>query len=212
MATQPAPLSQNFPPADTPLEDENGILSLTWLQFFLSLWNRTGSSAGNGAQLSFNFPGSVGTAGQVLTSEGAAPTIWTTLATKLSQFTNDVGFLTAASLTGYQTAAQTSTATTAAITAREATTIPPADSATGAVGTSASLARADHGHPLPAVAAFTTSVTSAKLVAGTASWTSGAGAPTGTQPSGSLYSNTSGVLGARLYVSSGAAWTAVQGV
>jgi hypothetical protein len=44
-------------------------------------------------------------------------------------------------------------------------------------------------------------------------WTTGTGAPASTQPVGSLYSNTSGAAGARLYVSAGGGtWTAVAGV
>lgn len=44
-------------------------------------------------------------------------------------------------------------------------------------------------------------------------WTTGAGAPSSTQPIGSLYSNTSGASGARLYVSAGGGtWNAVAGV
>lgn len=44
-------------------------------------------------------------------------------------------------------------------------------------------------------------------------WTFGAGVPASTQPVGSLYSNTSGAAGARLYVSAGGGtWTAVAGV
>ncbi len=45
------------------------------------------------------------------------------------------------------------------------------------------------------------------------SWSSGAGVPVTTTPAGSLYSNTSGTTGARLYVSAGAGtWNAVAGV
>jgi hypothetical protein len=44
-------------------------------------------------------------------------------------------------------------------------------------------------------------------------WTSGAGAPSATQPVGSLYSNTTGAVGATLYVSrGGGTWNAVAGV
>jgi hypothetical protein len=43
-------------------------------------------------------------------------------------------------------------------------------------------------------------------------WTSGVGAPTTTQPNGSIYSNTSGTAGARLYVSTGSGWNPVPGV
>jgi hypothetical protein len=44
-------------------------------------------------------------------------------------------------------------------------------------------------------------------------WTTGAGAPASTQPIGSLYSNTSGAVGATLYVSrGGGTWNAVAGV
>lgn len=44
-------------------------------------------------------------------------------------------------------------------------------------------------------------------------WSSGAGVPASTQPVGSLYSNTSGAAGARLYVSAGGGtWTAIAGV
>jgi hypothetical protein len=49
--------------------------------------------------------------------------------------------------------------------------------------------------------------------AGGPTWTAGAGAPTAQQPNGSLYSNTSGAAGARLYVSAGnGVWAAVPGV
>ena len=43
-------------------------------------------------------------------------------------------------------------------------------------------------------------------------WTSGSGAPTSTQPNGSLYSRSDGTLGNRLYVSTGSAWNAVMSV
>ena len=44
-------------------------------------------------------------------------------------------------------------------------------------------------------------------------WTTGGGAPSSTQPVGSIYSNTSGAPGARLYVSAGAGtWNAVASV
>ncbi len=44
------------------------------------------------------------------------------------------------------------------------------------------------------------------------SWTSGTGAPTSTQPNGSLYSRTDGTVGARFYVSTGSSWNAVMSV
>jgi hypothetical protein len=51
------------------------------------------------------------------------------------------------------------------------------------------------------------------LTAAGPTWTSGAGAPASTQPVGSIYSNTTGAVGATLYVSRGAGtWTAVAGV
>lgn len=44
-------------------------------------------------------------------------------------------------------------------------------------------------------------------------WTAGSGVPSGIQPNGSLYSNSTGTTGTRLYVSSGAGtWLAVAGV
>ena len=43
-------------------------------------------------------------------------------------------------------------------------------------------------------------------------WSSGPGAPSTTQPNGSLYSRSDGTLGARLYVSTGSAWNAVMSV
>jgi hypothetical protein len=52
-------------------------------------------------------------------------------------------------------------------------------------------------------------------IGGTAgpTWYSGTGAPLATAPAGSLYSNTAGAVGARLYVSAGGGtWTAVAGV
>jgi hypothetical protein len=206
-------LPQSFPVADVPIVDSTGILNLTWLQFFIALWNRTGASAGNAAQLNFNYPSTAGAVGQVLTSEGlAVAAIWTTPATKLSQLTNDVGFLTTSSLSGYSTTAQTNTQIAAYVAGQEATSAPPADAAVGSAGTSSQIARADHFHPLPFAPSFSTSVTSPKLVAGTATWTSGNGAPGGLAPPGSIYSNVGGFAGGRLYVSSGAGWTAVPGV
>jgi sRNA-binding protein len=48
---------------------------------------------------------------------------------------------------------------------------------------------------------------------GGVTWTSGAAAPTSTQPIGSLYSRTGGAVGATLYVSRGSGtWAAVAGV
>lgn len=44
------------------------------------------------------------------------------------------------------------------------------------------------------------------------SLTSGAGAPSGTQPNAALYSRNDGSTGTRLYVSTGSAWTGVSGV
>ena len=44
-------------------------------------------------------------------------------------------------------------------------------------------------------------------------FTSGAGAPTSTQPNASIYLRTDGVTGARVYVSAGGGiWTAISGV
>jgi len=44
-------------------------------------------------------------------------------------------------------------------------------------------------------------------------WTAGSGAPTATAPIGSLYSNTAGAVGARLFVSAGGGtWTGIPGV
>lgn len=49
--------------------------------------------------------------------------------------------------------------------------------------------------------------------AGGPTWTAGTGAPTATQPVGSIYSRTDGTAGARLYVSAGGGtWAAVAGV
>lgn len=58
-----------------------------------------------------------------------------------------------------------------------------------------------------------TQSTGIALGGGGPTWTTGAGAPSGTQPVGSIYSNTSGAAGARLYVSAGGGtWTAIAGV
>lgn len=57
------------------------------------------------------------------------------------------------------------------------------------------------------------SAVSLMLSAGSITWTTGSGAPSGTQPVGSLYSNLTGAVGATLYVSrGGGTWTAVAGV
>jgi hypothetical protein len=46
-----------------------------------------------------------------------------------------------------------------------------------------------------------------------ASWTTGAGVPTASEPKGSMYSRTDGAVGSTLYVSQGAgSWTPVAGV
>ena len=58
-----------------------------------------------------------------------------------------------------------------------------------------------------------TTAASVAIGTGGPTWTAGTGAPTSTQPNGSLYSRTDGTTGARLYVSAGAGtWAAVAGV
>lgn len=49
-------------------------------------------------------------------------------------------------------------------------------------------------------------------VTGAPTITAGTGAPSGTQPNGSLYLRSDGTTGARLYVSTGSTWNAVSGV
>lgn len=205
---------QGFPGASTPVVDVNtGWVSISWLHFFLALWQRTGSSSGNVAAATFNYPTVSGNTGQVLTSQGAgAASIWTTIASKLSQLTNDVGYLTTANLTQYSTTSSTQATINSTITSREATTIPLPISTTGAVGSSASLARADHIHPRETAPTYTGKVTAGTLAVGATTWTSGSIVPTAAQPNGSIYTRSTGTTGNRLYVSNGVAWTAVVGV
>jgi hypothetical protein len=97
-----AAFRQGFPNLQTPLVDTTtGIVTPTWQFFLLNLFNRTGAESGtNGAY--FLFPASTGATGQVLTSQGSSlNTIWTTPATKLSQLTNDAGFITNAALINF---------------------------------------------------------------------------------------------------------------
>lgn len=203
---------QGFPQLDSRVLDSNGNLSLTWLQFFTSLWQRTGSAPGNNSA-TFNYPDTNGNPNQVLTSAGSGnPAIWTNLLSKLSQFANDAGFITNAALAGLQSVAGAANQIAAYVGSQLSISIPAPDSTIGAVGILASLARADHSHPREVNPTFLGTVTASKLATGTATWTSGAGAPTSTQPNGSIYSNLSGATGSRLYVSNGTTWTAVPGV
>src|SRR4051812_13238377 len=125
-------LQQNFPDMEQPLIDpDTGHLNVVWFRFLITLWNRTGSATGNDSA-AFNYPITAGNNGQVLTSQGAArPTIWTTVLTKLSQFANDVGFITSADVAGFSTPEQTDSQIAAANSAALATTVPPADSTAG---------------------------------------------------------------------------------
>jgi hypothetical protein len=223
-------ITQGFPTASTQVIDENGNLTMPWYQFFVNLWNRTGSSVGNNSN-TFPYPNTTGTTGQVLTNQGAAAAIWTTLKTALSQFTNDIGFITAAALDPYSTTTQMTTAITNYVLQSESNTTPLAVATRGAAGVSTRLARADHAHAQQASGVFTTVTASTMSMAsmratsfvGAAyfdcgpalnptTWTSGSGVPTGTQPNGSIYTNATGTTGTRLYVSTGTAWNAVAGV
>lgn len=223
-------VTQGFPTTGTQFVDENGNLSIPWYQFFVSLWNRTGSGTGNNSEV-FPYPTTSGEPGQVLTSRGTAAAVWTTLKTALSQFTNDVGFITDLALVPYSNTKQMNTAISTYVLSNESNTAPPAVSTKGVAGVSTQLARADHTHAQQAQGVFTTvaatsmtmtSMRATNFVGATTfncgpvlsatTWTSGSGVPTGTQPNGSLYTNASGTTGSRLYVSTGTAWTAVAGV
>lgn len=205
---------QGFPLA-SPLLDENGNISLAWIRFFLTLYNRLGGSNGvANANLSalFNFPLTAGTAGQTLISHGASqPTTWTNLATKLSQLTNDAGFISLTALNTAIAGLLDTNAVNAVVNARESNTIPPPIGPAGAAGVSTDLARADHAHARESAPSYS-SVLSPIYSTGLATWTAGAHAPLAVQPNGSIYSNTSGTTGSRLYVSNGTTWAAVSGV
>lgn len=207
-------MAQGFPSLDTPLVDAtNGTLSLPWFQFLVTIWNRTGGPIGVAFATLFNYPATTGDVGQVLTSEGHGnPTIWTTLFTKLSQFTNDAGFITTGAISDFITSDQAAGQTQDAIDARASNTLPLVDTPSGSIGISDHLSRADHSHPLPHSETFGGTVTASRFITGSVSWTSGSGTPSSIVPTGSLYSNTSGGTGSRLYVSNGAGWNAVAGV
>lgn len=93
-------------------------------------------------------------------------------------------------------------------------------------GTLASVSRGDHVHPFDTTRLSTSGGTlSGGLIGTTAqftsyivgasgpTWTAGAGAPSTTQPLGSLWSRTDGTVGATLYVSRGAGvWNPVAAV
>jgi hypothetical protein len=197
---------QPFPTLDAPLVDpQTGTISLIWSRFFLSMWTRTGSATGNDST-SFPYPSSTGDSGQVLTSQGNAPSIWTTVRTKLSQFANDAGFITAASLEGLQSEDQTQTQIQTFYTANLANTAPRPDATNAQAGQSLQASRADHVHPREANPRY------ASVGVGAVTWTAGTGAPGSVQPNGSVYSRTDGTLGNRLYVSDGAVWRAVAAV
>lgn len=207
-------IKQGFPNLDTPFLDSNGSLTLTWFQFFASLWNRTGGAAGN-SSASFNYPASSGNPGQLLTSEGpASATIWTNPVTKTSEITNDSGYITSRDLAGYATQTDSQNAAAIYVTANESDDIPTPDSAFGAPGYSIKISRADHSHPLPRNPVFSGTVSASEFRSGSIgpTWTSGVGAPIGSAVIGSLYSRTDGVTGATLYVYGSAGWKPVAGV
>lgn len=210
--------NQGFP-TDAPLTDPNtNTITLPWLQFFLTLYKRTGSSTGIDNSTSFNYPTTAGDPQQVLTSQGTGrPTIWSTLFTKLSQLTNDTGFITANEISGFQTGAQVDNAVAAAILTQESLDTPQPDSTNGLPGSSSLISRSDHSHPREVSPNFTGNVTAQivtapKISTGTATWTAGSGPPVTLQPNGSIYSNTNGGTGTRLYVCSGTVWTPISAV
>jgi type II secretory pathway pseudopilin PulG len=104
------------------------------------------------------------------------------------------------------------TALSAAIVA-ERTAREAADTAAAAAGDPTKLPLAGGvltGSVRGPLAGFTTYISGST---GGPTWTSGAAAPTSTQPVGSLYSCTGGAVGATLYVSrGGGTWAAVAGV
>lgn len=114
-----------------------------------------------------------------------------------------------ADITAVQSTANTAKATaTAAQTAATAAQT-SATSASSAVTAETTRAEAAEALLAPkASPSFTGTVTN-----NGATWTAGTGAPTSTQPVGSIYSRTDGTSGARLYVSAGGGtWSAVAGV
>lgn len=90
--------SSNLPSIDTQMVDPvTGECSTAWFNFFLSLFNRTGASAGSKSDsTSFLFPTGNGTIGQVLTSQGGQPTSWTDPITEQRLLTD--GFVKSADL------------------------------------------------------------------------------------------------------------------
>lgn len=202
---------QGFPNLDTPIVDANsGLLSIIWFRFFIALWQRSGGTAGNNSA-NFNYPDTDGTAGQVLTSAGPTKaSVWTTLATKLSQFVNDTGFITADALVGLSTPESTNQQIANFSVANASNQIPPPDTTSGSIGLSSKTARADHSHPREISPNFAGDVTASRfLLHAGVSWTAGTGAPTSPAPNASLYSRTDGITGQRLYVSNGAGWEAI---
>lgn len=223
----------NLPSPDYPIASlDTGALTDVWYRFLLVLWNRSGASDGTALGGSpgngLNTPATSGNPGQYLTSGGAAAlSFWTTpppLITDLAQLTNSPGYVTAAALTPFArlnspalTGSPTATtspvdtnntgiATNAFVLQQAGSTNPIADQVAAVPGTSLRYSRADHAHP------FAANIRATQFTAGTATWTSGATIPSSVQPNGSLYSNTAGGTGARLYVSNGATWAAVGGV
>jgi hypothetical protein len=206
-------------PTTSPIADpDNGAVTLSWLQFFISLWTRTGSGPGNNSSI-FPFPDNSGQPGQALVSQGAGKlAIWQTLATKLSQFTNDVGFITSAALVGLSTPETTQAQIDNSNLSNLSNDTPVADSRSGFAGLSTKVSRADHSHiretnPTYNTVGAVTSVSTPVINLGLTSLTSGVGIPVnGSLPNGSLYLRADGQLNARMYVSDGAVWRAVAGV
>lgn len=207
------PQPQVFPDLSTPVvSPSTGVLSLEWARFFITLFSRTGGAIGNNSS-SFNYPETSGNAGQVLTSAGLSkPSIWTTLATKLSQFVNDTGFITIDALQGFSTPASVQGQIDDTNTLNLSRQLPPPDSTTGAVGNSTKVARADHSHPREKSPTYAGLVTAHAFSNG-AAWLSGDGAPSVVAVPGSLYSRLDGGIGTHLYVSAGGGvWNPVAGV
>ena len=172
-----SPYSAAFPSGPL-LDPTTQTLTTAWRAFFISLYSRTGSSAGG-------------------TISGLQSAIDAETTARAAEDTALEGDIAAEATTRANADTTEKAARTAADAALQASKLAKAgDTMTGGLaGTTAVFASLQTGG------------------GGGPTWTAGAGVPTAAAPIGSLYSNTTGALGARLYVSAGGGtWTAIPGV
>lgn len=137
---------QGMPSLKSPVVDPNtGVINPVWSQLVQTLFDRTGGVLGNNSA-NFTYPDSTGDSNEFLAGDGTYQSI--DIPTKLSQLTNDEGFIGTDALAGYVTTAELAPyALQTFVLGNFGNLIPNVDNSPGRAGTATTASRSDHTHP-----------------------------------------------------------------